>query len=119
MNNNLIKRYAVLWLESQGNEIDKISEDLDIPKSSVKRIIKLYVDQKEKVTTDSSEVAEVVSDKRKTAKDFMINQTSGKGSSGVTIMTKTASERNDAAKKNMPTQQSKFANCIYKLDKNK
>jgi len=119
MNNNLIKRYAILWLESQGNDIDKISEDLDIPKSSVKRIVKLYADQKEKVTTDSSEVAEVVPDKRKTAKDFMINQTSGKGSSGVTIMTKTASERSDAAKKNMPTPQSKFANCIHKLDKNK
>ena len=49
----------------------------------------------------------------------MINQTSGKGSSGVTIMTKTASERNDASKKNSQNKDQKFSNCIYKLDENK
>jgi uncharacterized protein (UPF0254 family) len=119
MNNNLIKRYAVLWLESQGKDIDKISEDLDIPKSGVKRIIKLYADQKEKETTESSEVAEAVPNKRKTAKDFMINETAGKGSSGVTIMTRTASEISDASKKSNSNNQSNISNCIYKLDENK
>tara|TARA_X000001382_G_scaffold112583_1_gene89904 strand:+ start:276 stop:635 length:360 start_codon:yes stop_codon:yes gene_type:complete len=119
MNNNLIKRYAILWLESQGNDIDKISEDLDIPKSSVKRIVKLYADQSKKETTEPSKTAEAVQDKRKTAKDFMINETAGKGSSGVTIMTKTASEISDASKKNNTNNQSKLSNCIYKLDENK
>lgn len=121
MNNNLIKRYAVLWLNSQGDDIDTISESLDMPKASIKRIIKLYAGttpekqpekQEEKSNTTTSTT-------RKTAKDFMINQTSGKGSSGVTIMTKTASERNDASKKNTPTAQSRFTNCIHKLDENK
>ena len=117
MNNNLIKRYAVLWLNSQGDDIDSISESLDIPKASIKRIIKLYADntpekQEEKSSTTASNT-------RQTAKDFMINQTSGKGSSGVTIMTTTASEQSDACKKNMPATQSKFANCIHKLDENK
>tara|TARA_Y100000385_G_scaffold246952_1_gene266623 strand:- start:1212 stop:1574 length:363 start_codon:yes stop_codon:yes gene_type:complete len=120
MNNNLIKRYAILWLESQGNDIDKISEDLDIPKSSVKRIVKLYADQNDKKEIiESSEVAEASQNKRKTAKDFMINETAGKGSSGVTIMTRTASEISDASKKNNTNDQSKLSNCIYKLDENK
>tara|TARA_Y100000389_G_scaffold99806_1_gene96574 strand:- start:43114 stop:43476 length:363 start_codon:yes stop_codon:yes gene_type:complete len=120
MNNNLIKRYAVLWLNSQGDDMDTISESLDIPKASIKRIVKLYADttpekQEEKQEEKSSSTAST----RQTAKDFMINQTSGKGSSGVTIMTKTASERNDASKKNSQNKDQKFSNCIYKLDENK
>lgn len=116
MNNNLIKRYAVLWLNSQGDDIDTISESLDMPKASIKRIVKLYADTTpEKQEEKSSSTAST----RQTAKDFMINQTSGKGSSGVTIMTKTASERNDASKKNSRNKEQKFSNCIYKLDENK
>lgn len=123
MNNNLIKRYAVLWLNSQGNDIDSISESLDMSKTSVKRIVKLYVDNtsetQEKTQEKTEEKSSATASTRKTAKDFMINQTAGKGSSGVTIMTKVASERSDASKKNALTEQSKFANCIHKLDENK
>jgi len=119
MNNNLIKRYAVLWLNSQGNDIDSISESLDMSKTSVKRIVKLYVDNTSETQEKTEEKSSATASTRKTAKDFMINQTAGKGSSGVTIMTKVASERSDASKKNALTEQSKFANCIHKLDENK
>ena len=124
MNNNLIKRYAVLWLNSQGNDLDTISESLDMSKASIKRIVKLYADtapQKQEETEETEEKSSTTTtSSRQTAKDFMINQTSGKGSSGVTIMTKTASERNDASKKNSHNnKESKFSNCIYKLDENK
>lgn len=114
MNNNLFKRYSVLWLHSQNKSIDEISEELDIAKSSVKRTIKLYADSNEE-QKDSSQVQS----SRKTSKDFMINQTAGKGTSGVTIMTRAASEMNDASKKSNNNQDTKFANCIYKLDPNK
>lgn len=116
MNNNLIKRYAVLWLNSQGDDIDTISESLDMPKASIKRIVKLYADT---TSEKQEEKSSSTTSTRQTAKDFMINQTSGKGSSGVTIMTKTASERNDASKKNSHNKEQKFSNCIYKLDENK
>lgn len=114
MNNNLLKRYSVLWLHSQNKSIDEISEELDIAKSSVKRTIKLYSEPDEE-PKDSSKVQT----SRKTSKDFMINQTAGKGTSGVTIMTRAASEMNDASKKSNNNQDTKFANCIYKLDPNK
>lgn len=116
MNNNLLKKYSVLWLHSQNKSIDEISEELDIAKSSVKRTVKLYAESNtETKETDNH----AIQSSRKTSKDFMINQTAGKGTSGVTIMTRAASEMNDASKKSNNNQDTKFANCIYKLDPNK
>jgi len=113
MNNNLLKRYAVLWLFSQGQKAVAISEELGIPKSSVTRIIKLYAKpQTQEKPTETQTV------RRKTSKDFMINKTSGKGSAGVTIMTKEASEINDASKKNNSSRPD-TSSYIHKLDPSK
>ena len=67
MNNNLLKRYSVLWLHSQNKSIDEISEELDIAKSSVKRTIKLYADSNEE-KEDSSQVQS----SRKTSKEIYV-----------------------------------------------
>jgi uncharacterized protein (UPF0254 family) len=114
MNNNLLKRYAVLWLDSQGQEVGAISEELGIAKSSVSRTIKLYAktNEQDESTTTTQPV------RRKTSKDFMINKTSGKGSTGVTIMTKEASEINDASKQRNSSRPD-TASYIHKLDPSK
>jgi len=110
MNNNLLKRYAVLWLCSHGEEAATISKELGIPKSSVTRIIKLYAK-----TPEQDKPTETQTVRRKTSKDFMINKTSGKGSAGVTIMTKEASEINDASKKSNSSRPD-TSSYIYKLN---
>ena len=110
MNNNLLKRYAVLWLRSQGAEAVAISEELGIPKSSVTRIIKLY-----SKASEQDKPTETQTVRRKTSKDFMINKTAGKGSAGVTIMTKEASEINDASKKSNSSRPD-TSSYIYKLN---
>ncbi len=73
--------YAIHWLNSQGQSIEEIGKELDIPVKQVSSVL-------EKQAT--SKVGKYP--------NLMINHTSAKKSKSVAIMTKEASEVHDAAR---------------------
>lgn len=85
---NRTQKYAALWLNSQGWEPSKISSELDLTDSQIKRIIKEVADEN-KIKTASSVVS-----KNTNSKNLMITE-SQSGQRSVSIMTKAASEVND------------------------
>ena len=85
---NRTQKYAALWLNSQGWDTSKISSELEITDSQVKRIIKETKDE-DKIKTASSIVS-----KNPNSKNLMITE-SQSGKHKVSVMTKAASEVND------------------------
>jgi len=85
---NRTQKYAALWLNSQGWDLSKISNELELTDTQVKRIIKEIADEN-KIKTASSVVS-----KESTSKNLMITE-SQSGTRKVAVMTKAASEVND------------------------
>lgn len=85
---NKTQNYAINWLHSQNKTVDDIATELGL---NIEQVVKSL----EKASTNKSVKtgSEPVSQKQP---DLMINKTAGKGNSGVSIMTKEASERNDS-----------------------
>ena len=92
---NRTQKYAALWLHSQGGNVSKISNELDLTDTQVKRIVK-EVQSENKIKTASSVVS-----KDPNSKNLMITE-SQSGTHKVSVMTKSASEDHEQqAKKYM------------------
>jgi hypothetical protein len=100
---NRTQKYAALWLHSQGWDISKISNELDLTDTQIKRIVK-EVQSENKIKTASSVVS-----KDPNSKNLMITE-SQSGTHKVSVMTKAASEVNE--------QQSKKYMDIKKINEN-
>lgn len=85
--------YAINWLYSNGSDVDKIAEELNLDPTNVKSYIeKNHVQDKPSIATKSKPV-------KSKSKDLMIRHTKDKQTNNVSIMTKEASAYNDDAKK--------------------
>jgi len=84
--------YAIQWLNSQGQSIDQIAKELDITAKQVSSILE------KQANTGQEAGVPVATSKVGKYPNLMINQTSGKGTKSVSIMTKEASEVHDAAR---------------------
>ncbi len=83
---NRTQKYAALWLHSQGWDVSKISNELDLTDGQIKRIVK-EVQSKDKIKTASSVVS-----KDPSSKNLMITESQA-GTHKVSVMTKAASEQ--------------------------
>jgi ribosomal protein L18E len=108
MNTKTVKEYAILWMHSQNKTTQEIAESLELPKAYVTKTINVH-----KTQTETSE-NDVITGVTKTSKDFMINKTFGKNASGVTIMTKEASEHNDSSRSKRVSQEQAGHDCIFR-----
>ena len=90
---NVIK-YAVLYLIDKNIEDKKIAKELGVP---VKTVRQISSEAKNNIKTTTTKLS---------SKNLMINQTAGKSTKNVSIMTKAASEVNDTLKKSYPSQDS-------------
>lgn len=90
-------KYSVLYLHGVGRPVPSIAKELGLSQKEVKDIIKSETDEQknDKIKTTSAPV---------NSKDLMITQTSAKGTKSVAIMTKAASEVNDAFKNDLNKQ---------------
>jgi hypothetical protein len=87
---NKTQNYAINWLHSQNKSVDDIATELGLNVEQVSKSLEKASTNKP-VKTGSEPVAQ-------SKPDLMINKTAGKGNSGVSIMTREASERNDAVR---------------------
>lgn len=84
---NKTQIYAIRWLASQGTSQEKIASELDLNIEQVLSTIEKYGAHQETSVETKKSPAKVSS---------MINETSGKKTKNVAIMTKEASEQHDA-----------------------
>jgi transposase len=82
--------YAIKWLNSQGYDIESISNELSVSKKQ----IETHIEQPQPVQVSQEEPAKI------TPKNLMITQTSVKKTNNVAIMTGEASMLSDHIKKN-------------------
>lgn len=86
---NKANLYAINWLHQQGKNAEFIAGELNLNIDQVNGAIeKLQINSNNSVKTGSEPVSQ--------SPNMMINKTAGKGNSGVSIMTKEASEKHDA-----------------------
>jgi hypothetical protein len=92
---NKTQIYAINWLSQQNKDVESIAHELKIP---VEQIIKT-IEKNNTVNKQGADIkdkqAPVVNSK---SKNLMINTTMGKQNKVVSIMTREASEYNDAVK---------------------
>lgn len=98
------KKYAILWLNYTGKDPKTISKELKVPFETVKDII----------NETSNTNKEENNFKKIDSKNLMITHTSGKKANSVAIMTKEASEVNDAKNKNPKAHTNKNIKGIFK-----
>lgn len=103
--------YAIQWLNSQGQSIDDIAKELGITTKQVSSIL-----EKQANTGKEAEVP-VATSKVGKYPNLMINQTSGKRTKSVAIMTKEASEVHDAARSKLTSK--KQMKGIFRPNDNK
>ena len=87
-------RYAIMWLNSQNLNTDEIYNELKISKSQIEKVLHT------KDIKASSKIKAKQSPVKAKARTLMINETAGKHSNTVSIMTQEASEYNDSKKIN-------------------
>lgn len=110
---NKTQLYAINWLHSQNKSIDDISNELDLNIEQVSKALeKASINNKTKnIKTGSEPVAQE-------RPDLMIKKTAGKGNSGVSIMTKEASELHDASRSKNISHNSR-SDAIFRPKNNK
>lgn len=84
--------YAILWLNSNGKNIDEISNELSITSKQVSSALE------KNSNAGANANIPVAKSKAGNIPNLMINETAAKKNKGVSIMTKEASEVHDAAK---------------------
>lgn len=105
---NKIQKYAVLWLNSQGMDIDAIVAETKLGKTQITNTL---LEQENKVSQKGLQTkTSPVNGSR--SKNLMITETSNK-TRNVSIMTKEASQLNDDLKKNINSS-SKIQKGIYR-----
>lgn len=96
---NKAQIYAINWLHSQDRSVEDIASELDLNVEQVtKSLEKTSSNNKKKIKTGSEPTG-------KKQPDLMITKTSGKNNTGVTIMTREASEKNDSMRGRLSGQQ--------------
>ena len=99
--------YAINWLCREGKTAEFIAGELNLNIEQVNKAIeKAQINHQNTVKTGSEPVS-----------SLMINKTAGKGRSGVSIMTKEASEKNDVIK-NKASSVIKRDDVIFRPRKN-
>jgi len=102
------EQFAVLHLHNEGKTPQHISKTLGVGLEQIEKIVGETTKQNSIKTTTS----------KVNSKDLMITATAGKGTKNVAIMTKAASEVNDAyRKKPKKTQSRTTQNAIFKPKK--
>ena len=100
--------YAINWLHKEGKTTEFIAGELNLNVDQVNSAIeKAHINSNNTVKTGSEPVG-----------NLMINKTSGKGNSGVSIMTKEASEKNDALKDKIVKKSNDRENIIFRPKSN-
>jgi|LakMenEpi03Aug12_release.lakeMendotaPanAssembly.Ray.scaffolds.fasta_scaffold518062_3 hypothetical protein len=90
--------YAVNWLAQQNKTPEEIAEELKLSVDQVSKILEKH----NMTNTTGSNIKTAQEPGVSKSKNLMINTTMGKQTKTVSIMTKDASEYNDAVKKNAP-----------------
>jgi len=80
-----VNKYAILWLNHNGEDIDKISSELGVSEKQISEVLE---------TTDKADPVP-----KPNPKNLMITHTSGKKLNNVAIMTKDASAIADETRK--------------------
>jgi hypothetical protein len=111
-----IHRYAIYWLNSQNRSSIEIANEIKLSEKQVIAVLETHTPTKD--TQFAHEPTEMVENKI-SSKDLMISRTSAKGTKSVSIMTKEASELNDAMKKKAvtDTQKSDAQRGIFRPNK--
>jgi hypothetical protein len=91
---NVIK-YAVLWLNSLGHGVTKISEEINISESQIQKIIESVNTEENKKNSIPTKTSPVGS---KVVQNLMITESTS-GKKGVTMMTQQASMLHDSLKR--------------------
>lgn len=95
--------YAILYLKDVNNlQIENISQELNISQDRLQHFFDSDYQQYTKV-------------KKPTSKDLMIRETSSKKTNSVSIMTKEASELNDANREKIVRKSSQSNPNIYRI----
>jgi hypothetical protein len=105
--------YAIYYMFDNGSDIKAISKELNITASSIKDALNnRETNNNNKIKTTSSKV---------NSKNLMITETSAKGNNTVAIMTKAASEINDAFRKTLDNSviSRTGKSAIYRPNQNK
>jgi len=111
--NNNVNTYAVYYLSDSGKSPKDIGKELGLTTKVVNDILsERVVEKNSAIKTTSSKI---------TSKDLMIRETAGKGTKSVAIMTKAASEINDAFRQSIDdTIKSRTSrNAIYRPNSGK
>lgn len=86
--------YAINWLNSQGKNIEQISQELGLNTKQVQKFL-----EKTNTLNSSNTIETKNAPVKIKSSDLMIRHTAAKKNNSVAIMTKEASEMNDASKK--------------------
>lgn len=105
---NKMNKYAVLWLHSQGFDVDAIAHETKLGKTQIQNTVEEH-DSKNQPKGIQTKTSPVSGSK---SKNLMITETSNRTRT-VAIMTKEASQLNDELKKNSTTS-SKVQKGIYR-----
>jgi uncharacterized protein YdcH (DUF465 family) len=93
------EKYAVLWLNYQKREIVEISKELKIDESKIQSVLEKHQSINDNINTKAgSEPATTTNSK----KNLMINETFGKKTKNVSIMTQAASMSFEEKMKKIP-----------------
>lgn len=91
------QQYAILWMVDNKKTDTEIIKELQISADQLTKFL-----EKHKKASESNKIPTTTSNSTR-AKDMMIRKTSGKNNSGVSIMTKEASQVGDAFHQSIPT----------------
>lgn len=105
---NKTQKYALQWLIHSNKSVAEIVKELKLPEKTVSNFVsKNSIATREKTTDVKSAPA--------TSKDLMIRHTDNKNNNNVAIMTKEASEVNDANRQKKTASQPKYHKNIFKI----
>lgn len=111
---NKTTKYAILWLNSQGFDNGKISNELGVSDQQIANTLK-NTDSDHTKSENPNAIPTTSGPVNMTSKNFMIRQTANKVNN-VAIMTKEASTMNDDFKKsNQPNSKNNLSNHIHKI----
>jgi predicted transcriptional regulator len=106
------EKYAILWLKYQEKDIAEISKELKITEDKIKNVLEKYDITNKTINTKSASEPASHSGKRK---NLMINETVGKKTKNVSIMTQAASMAFDEKiKKIIPTRKTQTEQNIFR-----
>lgn len=103
--------YAINWLAQQNKNKEEIAQELKLSVDQVAKVLEQF----NSVNKDGAST-KTTQEPASRSKSLMINTTMGKKTNTVSIMTKDASEYNDAVKKNAPPanpKNNRYMNGIF------